>query len=62
MKLLFTALASLTVLSTGCSHQTMFYGHSSSALSSSHCPPGHRWSDGKCHDQGKGHDPAKHSK
>ena len=21
------------------------------------CPPGHRWSDGKCHSTGKGHDP-----
>jgi len=24
------------------------------------CPPGHRWSDGRCHDTGKGHDPNKH--
>jgi hypothetical protein len=23
------------------------------------CPPGHRWSDGGCHDKGKGHDPNK---
>lgn len=23
------------------------------------CPPGHVWSDGKCHDRGKGHDPNK---
>ena len=23
------------------------------------CPPGKRWSDGKCHDKGKGHDPDK---
>jgi hypothetical protein len=21
------------------------------------CPPGHTWSDGQCHDKGKGHDP-----
>ena len=26
------------------------------------CPPGHVWSDGDCHDKGKGHDPAKHKK
>lgn len=26
------------------------------------CPPGHQWSDGKCHDTGKGHDPNKHAK
>ncbi len=32
--------------------------HSSHELKS--CPPGHRWSDGRCHDRGKGHDPAKH--
>ncbi len=24
------------------------------------CPPGHVWSDGQCHAQGKGHDPNKH--
>lgn len=26
------------------------------------CPPGHVWSDGRCHDKGKGHDPHKHHK
>lgn len=24
------------------------------------CPPGHQWSDGRCHSKGKGHDPGKH--
>jgi hypothetical protein len=28
----------------------------------SSCPPGHVWSDGQCHDKGKGHDPAHHGK
>ena len=35
-------------------------GSSKSAVTSEEkCPPGHRWSDGKCHDTGKGHDPDK---
>jgi hypothetical protein len=33
-------------------------GHSSE--SSGRCPPGHVWSDGKCHSTGKGHDPKHH--
>lgn len=32
----------------------------SAPRSGASCPPGHVWSDGKCHDRGKGHDPAKH--
>jgi hypothetical protein len=24
------------------------------------CPPGHQWSDGRCHSTGKGHDSEKH--
>ena len=24
------------------------------------CPPGHVWSDGRCHEHGKGHDKHKH--
>ncbi|MGI5860611.1 MAG: hypothetical protein ACOX6T_00980 [Myxococcales bacterium] len=32
--------------------------HSSKELKG--CPPGHRWSDGRCHDRGKDHDPARH--
>ncbi len=24
------------------------------------CPPGHVWSDGRCHEKGKGHDPKHH--
>ncbi|UQA59324.1 hypothetical protein [Polyangium aurulentum] len=30
-----------------------------SSGSNENCPPGHRWSDGRCHDTGKGHDPHK---
>ena len=60
MKIAF--VLSFALLATGCSHQTIFYGRHTAALTSSNCPPGHRWSDGKCHDTGKGHDPAKHAK
>jgi hypothetical protein len=30
--------------------------NSKSSNNSKKCPPGHVWSDGKCHDTGKGHD------
>jgi hypothetical protein len=29
---------------------------SRSAVSAKKCPPGHQWSDGRCHATGKGHD------
>jgi hypothetical protein len=32
---------------------------SAAVTSDEDCPPGHRWSDGKCHATGKGHDPEK---
>jgi hypothetical protein len=33
-----------------------------SSGSSGRCPPGHVWSDGKCHSTGKGNDPNHHKK
>lgn len=40
------------------------FSSNSSALTGSpeDCPPGHRWSDGRCHSKGKGHDKDKHGK
>ena len=35
-------------------------GTKPAAAKGKQCPPGHLWSDGKCHAKGKGHDPAKH--
>lgn len=61
MKTLLAALAALALLGTGCVLAVPVH-RSSSAASSDSCPPGHRWSDGTCHDKGKGHDPAKHQK
>jgi hypothetical protein len=56
------ALVTLVGLaSTGCMVHLPL-ASSRSAASSQKCPPGHQWSDGSCHDRGKGHDPAKHSK
>ncbi len=55
-------LAAVTVfaaLGTGCVVARPA-GKSSSAASAGKCPPGHQWSDGRCHSTGKGHDPAKH--
>ncbi len=60
MKLLaIAALAAACVLETGCA---VVPARSRSAASADECPPGHRWSDGRCHSTGKGHDPDKHRK
>jgi len=52
------------LLASGCVVARHPHGLSSnsSALESQSCPPGHRWSDGRCHSKGKGHDPGKHGK
>jgi hypothetical protein len=60
MKHLVLGLAAISFLSTGCIAVRVPVGTSRSAVSAKKCPPGHQWSDGRCHGKGKGHDPAKH--
>jgi hypothetical protein len=43
-------------------HVEAHAGGSISSGSSGRCPPGHVWSDGKCHSTGKGNDPKHHKK
>lgn len=57
--LAIAALTAFFVLEAGCA---VVPGRSRSAASADKCPPGHRWSDGRCHSTGKGHDPEKHRK
>ncbi len=58
MKTLLAGLAA-AFLSTGCMIRVPV-AHTSAPVSARKCPPGHQWSDGTCHDKGKGHDRAKH--
>lgn len=55
-------LAAAPMLFGGCvvAHHPFPGGYSRHALSHHDCPPGHQWSDGSCHSQGKGHDRHKH--
>jgi hypothetical protein len=63
----FIGVLLVTMATTGClvvpkggsSSPSERTGRSSSASSKAgkDCPPGHTWSDGQCHDKGKGHDP-----
>jgi hypothetical protein len=66
MKPILSAVVAVALLSTGCVVVQPRKARSAAAVSSSSsgkkCPPGHTWSDGRCHDTGKGHDPAKHQK
>jgi hypothetical protein len=63
MKTLLAALAVVAIATTGCVGVVRVPGvRASAAESGKKCPPGHEWSDGTCHDKGKGHDPAKHRK
>jgi hypothetical protein len=61
MKILFAAVLVVVVAGTGCVVVPARAVHRSEA-SAKNCPPGHQWSDGRCHATGKGHDPAKHGK
>ncbi|GAO05133.1 hypothetical protein [Anaeromyxobacter sp. PSR-1] len=62
MKNLLAALAvtTLMALGTGCAVQLPVQRRSvqsvQPAAASKKCPPGHQWSDGTCHDTGKGRD------
>ncbi len=58
MKSLLAAAVALALLATGC--MVRLPVATRSAESAEKCPPGHQWSDGRCHGKGKGHDPAKH--
>jgi hypothetical protein len=51
-KTLIAAVAAAS-LATGC---VVVPGRSLQPMKAKKCPPGHVWSDGGCHDKGKGHD------
>ena len=61
MKNFVAVLSTFALLGTACAIHTPYARSlsASSASSSKKCPPGHQWSDGRCHDKGKGHDRAK---
>ncbi|ACG73627.1 hypothetical protein AnaeK_2400 [Anaeromyxobacter sp. K] len=62
MKNLLAVLA-LTALGTGCAVHLPVQRRSVQAVqpaaSARKCPPGHQWSDGTCHDTGKGRERAR---
>lgn len=55
------AAAAIATLGSGCIIVPTPHQHSS-AVSSQRCPPGHQWSDGRCHARGRGHDQEKHER
>ncbi len=55
MRHLLAALAAVAILGTGCVVHVPG-ARSSSAVSAKKCPPGHVWSDGRCHETGRGRD------
>jgi hypothetical protein len=55
MNKLTAALVVVALFGTGCMVRVPGATHRSGA-SADKCPPGHVWSDGQCHSQGKGHD------
>lgn len=61
MRILVAAVVAFAVAGAGCVVVPARGVHRSSA-SAKKCPPGHQWSDGRCHEKGKGHDPAKHER
>jgi hypothetical protein len=60
-KTLVAAALAVAILGTGC---IVIRPHAArqSGTSAKECPPGHLWSDGRCHPAGKGHDPAKRNR
>jgi hypothetical protein len=58
MKKALAALAAVALVGTGCMVRIpVARTHAASAgPAGKPCPPGHLWSDGRCHDKGKGHD------
>ncbi len=61
MKNLLAAALALAMAGPGCVIVPARHVNRSEA-SATKCPPGHQWSDGRCHATGKGHDPAKHDR
>jgi hypothetical protein len=56
MRTLLAALA-LTLSVTGCFVRIPGPVHIESRdRAEKRCPPGHEWSDGRCHEKGRGHD------
>ncbi len=55
MKTLLAAVVAFSIFGAGCIVHVPG-ARSSSASSAQRCPPGHQWSDGRCHDRGRGHD------
>jgi hypothetical protein len=57
MRTLLAAL-SLTLAGAGCIVRLPGPVHveSQDRAAGKRCPPGHEWSDGRCHEKGRGHD------
>jgi hypothetical protein len=55
MKTLLAALVAFAIAGSGCIVVRHPRG-ARSGLSSKRCPPGHQWSDGRCHATGRGND------
>lgn len=54
MKILLAAALAFAVAGTGCVVVTP--RPTRSAVSAKKCPPGHQWSDGRCHATGRGNE------
>jgi len=59
MKKILAGLTAVALLGTGCAVVVPTRSSRSAVTAQKKCPPGHQWSDGRCHAKGKGHDPAK---
>jgi hypothetical protein len=55
MKRLLVSACALAVLTTGCIVVPV-RSRSAARAEQKKCSPGHVWSDGACHNRGKGHD------
>lgn len=56
MRNLLALAAALAVLGTGCVVVPLHHPEAAAVQAEKRCPPGHQWSDGRCHERGKGHD------
>lgn len=55
MKILIAAALAFAVAGTGCVVVAP-RGATRSAVAAKKCPPGHQWSDGRCHATGRGNE------
>ncbi len=55
MRTLLAAVA-LTLAVTGCLVRVPGHVETQKRAGERRCPPGHEWSDGRCHEKGRGHD------